>query len=311
MRRSRLTTDGGDAAKVRAARHWYARLPQHAAAPAPGPRARRGGRRADHRRALLHRRDHLAARDRRLLGRRARVHRPPSSGTATRASRTRRGRPRPSGAGRAERLQQEQERRVVEAKRRFGALELELERLKASIERTKREQAQLQALLPRPPDRLVGGRERPARRDRLRLRADGRPLDVLRPRRGAPLAASLQGRRRRSTRRSSTRSSRRSSTRWPTRSTSCSSRCASRSRTRRSSRSSARRSARRGSRARGSSPARSGPRRRRRSRRRSPAQSLPGLEGKPGRARRLGVTGMLVMRSAAFVLSLRLPTTRG
>ncbi len=39
----------------------------------------------------------------------------------------------------AERLQHEQERRVVEAKRRFGALELELERLKASIERTKRE----------------------------------------------------------------------------------------------------------------------------------------------------------------------------
>jgi hypothetical protein len=38
-----------------------------------------------------------------------------------------------------ERLQQEQDRRVVEAKRRFGALELELERLKASIERTKRE----------------------------------------------------------------------------------------------------------------------------------------------------------------------------
>jgi hypothetical protein len=39
-----------------------------------------------------------------------------------------------------ERLRQEQERRVVEAKRRFGALELELERLKASIDRTKREQ---------------------------------------------------------------------------------------------------------------------------------------------------------------------------
>src|SRR3954454_346745 len=39
-----------------------------------------------------------------------------------------------------ERLQQEQDRRVVEAKRRFGALELELESLKASIERTKREQ---------------------------------------------------------------------------------------------------------------------------------------------------------------------------
>jgi hypothetical protein len=40
----------------------------------------------------------------------------------------------------AERLRLEQERRVVEAKRRFGALELELERLKASIDRTKREQ---------------------------------------------------------------------------------------------------------------------------------------------------------------------------
>src|SRR3954470_2895593 len=39
-----------------------------------------------------------------------------------------------------ERLQQEQARRVVEAKRRFGALELELSRLKASIERTKLEQ---------------------------------------------------------------------------------------------------------------------------------------------------------------------------
>ncbi len=39
----------------------------------------------------------------------------------------------------AERLRQEQERRVVEAKRRFGALELELTRLKASIERTKLE----------------------------------------------------------------------------------------------------------------------------------------------------------------------------
>src|SRR5213595_3323525 len=38
------------------------------------------------------------------------------------------------------RLQLEQEARVVEAKRRFGALELELLRLKASIERTKREQ---------------------------------------------------------------------------------------------------------------------------------------------------------------------------
>src|SRR5437870_7153351 len=40
----------------------------------------------------------------------------------------------------ADRLRQEQDRRVVEARRRFGALELELDRLKASIERTKREQ---------------------------------------------------------------------------------------------------------------------------------------------------------------------------
>jgi hypothetical protein len=40
----------------------------------------------------------------------------------------------------SDRLRQEQERRVLEARRRFGALELELERLKASIERTKREQ---------------------------------------------------------------------------------------------------------------------------------------------------------------------------
>jgi hypothetical protein len=39
-----------------------------------------------------------------------------------------------------ERLRTEQERRVVEAKRRFGALELELERLKSSIDRTQREQ---------------------------------------------------------------------------------------------------------------------------------------------------------------------------
>ena len=62
-----------------------------------------------------------------------------------------------------ERLQQEQERRVVEAKRRFGALEVELTRLKASIERTKREQAQLQAFLPGSADRLVGGGERSAR----------------------------------------------------------------------------------------------------------------------------------------------------
>jgi len=48
----------------------------------------------------------------------------------------------------AERLHQEQERRVVEAKRRFGALELELERLKASIERTKREQADYKHFFP-------------------------------------------------------------------------------------------------------------------------------------------------------------------
>src|SRR5215471_10213834 len=39
----------------------------------------------------------------------------------------------------AERLEHEQERRVIEAKRRFGALEVELTRLKASIERTQRE----------------------------------------------------------------------------------------------------------------------------------------------------------------------------
>jgi hypothetical protein len=39
-----------------------------------------------------------------------------------------------------ERAREEQERRVVEARRRFGALDLELVRLKASIERTKREQ---------------------------------------------------------------------------------------------------------------------------------------------------------------------------
>jgi hypothetical protein len=38
------------------------------------------------------------------------------------------------------RLEQEQERRVIEAKRRFGALELELLRLKASIDRSKQEQ---------------------------------------------------------------------------------------------------------------------------------------------------------------------------
>ena len=47
-----------------------------------------------------------------------------------------------------ERLQQEQERRVVEAKRRFGALEVELERLKASIDRTKREQADYKHFFP-------------------------------------------------------------------------------------------------------------------------------------------------------------------
>ena len=48
----------------------------------------------------------------------------------------------------AERLQQEQERRVVEARRRFGALELELQRLQASIERSKREQAQYKHFFP-------------------------------------------------------------------------------------------------------------------------------------------------------------------
>lgn len=48
----------------------------------------------------------------------------------------------------AERLAQEQERRVIEAKRRFGALELELERLKASIDRTKREQALYKQFFP-------------------------------------------------------------------------------------------------------------------------------------------------------------------
>jgi hypothetical protein len=47
-----------------------------------------------------------------------------------------------------ERLQQEQERRVVEAKRRFGALEVELTRLKASIDRTKREQANFKHFFP-------------------------------------------------------------------------------------------------------------------------------------------------------------------
>jgi hypothetical protein len=48
----------------------------------------------------------------------------------------------------AERLRQEQERRVVEARRRFGALELELERLRASIDRTKREQQNYKHFFP-------------------------------------------------------------------------------------------------------------------------------------------------------------------
>jgi hypothetical protein len=47
-----------------------------------------------------------------------------------------------------ERLAQEQQRRVIEAKRRFGALELELQRLKASIDRTKREQANYKHFFP-------------------------------------------------------------------------------------------------------------------------------------------------------------------
>jgi hypothetical protein len=47
-----------------------------------------------------------------------------------------------------ERLQQEQERRIVEARRRFGALELELSRLQASIERTKREQGEYKHFFP-------------------------------------------------------------------------------------------------------------------------------------------------------------------
>jgi len=47
-----------------------------------------------------------------------------------------------------ERLAQEQERRVIEAKRRFGALELELLRLKASIDRTAREQQQYKHFFP-------------------------------------------------------------------------------------------------------------------------------------------------------------------
>lgn len=40
----------------------------------------------------------------------------------------------------AERLREEQDRRTIEARRRFGALELELARLKTSIDRTKLEQ---------------------------------------------------------------------------------------------------------------------------------------------------------------------------
>jgi hypothetical protein len=46
------------------------------------------------------------------------------------------------------RLEQEQERRVIEAKRRFGALELELMRLKASVDRTKREQSSYKHFFP-------------------------------------------------------------------------------------------------------------------------------------------------------------------
>jgi hypothetical protein len=47
-----------------------------------------------------------------------------------------------------QRLQQEQDLRIVEAKRRFGALEVELVRLKASIERTKREHAEYKHFFP-------------------------------------------------------------------------------------------------------------------------------------------------------------------
>jgi hypothetical protein len=47
-----------------------------------------------------------------------------------------------------ERLREEQEQRVVEAKRRFSALELELERLHASIDRTKREQHRFKHFFP-------------------------------------------------------------------------------------------------------------------------------------------------------------------
>ena len=84
------------------------RAPQHAAAAAADPR--RSSRRscADRRRALLHRRDHVAARDRRLLGRRARVHdrallgpplAPPGRGAPGRGRPApRRGAP-PAGAG--------------------------------------------------------------------------------------------------------------------------------------------------------------------------------------------------------------------
>jgi hypothetical protein len=47
-----------------------------------------------------------------------------------------------------QRLQAEQEQRVVEAKRRFGALEVELTRLKANIERTKREHHEYKHFFP-------------------------------------------------------------------------------------------------------------------------------------------------------------------
>ena len=46
--------------------------------------------------------------------------------------------------------------RVVEAKRRFGALEVELTRLKASIDRTKREQANYKDKEPGEFERLRG-----------------------------------------------------------------------------------------------------------------------------------------------------------
>jgi len=48
----------------------------------------------------------------------------------------------------AERLTEEQSRRIVEARRRFGALELELERLRASIDRTKSEQGTFKYFFP-------------------------------------------------------------------------------------------------------------------------------------------------------------------